>query len=157
VEPHEWAKSHIEEMQTKRGAIALKQAVFLKRQELVEAHAPELWEAVIQAFQEHHAAYNRNLPEGERSLGFHCVDRNLHMLRRDGGWSELKVSFNPSTRAIRVKANNCSFDETYLPKVLNDGEMVLLCRRTRSTATPNEIAQTAMGAFLSGREIAELL
>jgi hypothetical protein len=156
MEPSEWAQSQAEDMQGKKDAQILKDAVFLKRQKMKEAHAPELWGAIIQAFQVHCAEYNRCRPQSERSIGFSCLQINSYMLRRDAGWSELKVDFNPSTGTIRAKANNCGFNETYQPKVLKDGEVVLF-RRGQFPVTPNEIAQTAMEAFLSGREIADIL
>lgn len=154
MEPAEWAQSQIENMQAKRDAEARKEEVFLERQKLVKAHAVDLWQAVIQAFQEHCEEYNRLRLQDERSLGFHCVNRHLCMLRRDGGWSEVTVGFNPSTHVIRVKANNCVFDETYKPKPLTDGEVVLY-RRGQFPVTSNDVAQAAIGAFLKGREFAE--
>jgi hypothetical protein len=38
-----------------------------------------------------------------------------------------------------------------------DGSVVLLCRETNSLATPDDVAQEAMDAFLDGRELGDRL
>jgi hypothetical protein len=130
----------------------------LERQQLRKSHFPELAQAVLDAFQRHREEYNKLRLSSECSIEFY-VQFAVSILKRDAGWSEMLIERNPATLSIRIRANRCSFrfDRTYRPEPMVDGSVVLLCRETNSLATPDDVAQEAMDAFLDGRELGDRL
>ena len=158
MEAAEWAEQKVEQVQAKREADALRDRLSLKRLELRESHFPELAQAAFDAFHRGCEEYNKRRLLGEPSIGFH-VSRRISILKRDAGWSEIWVERNRATLSLRIRAHRCSFrfDRTYRPEPLADGSVVLLRLETQSLASPDGVAQEAIGAFLDGKELGERL
>jgi hypothetical protein len=158
MEASEWAQQKVQSIQAAKAADSVRDALNLERQKIRTSNFPELVREVVESFQCHCGEYNKIRGKGERSLDFHGIGPSHFMLRRDAGWSEIHLHTNLLTNTMNLVANRCSFryNLTYRPEALADGSALLLCS-DGDMATPDDVAQRAIGAFLDGREMAERL
>lgn len=159
MKAEEWAQQRAESLSTANKAFALRAALNLERQSIRKANFPGLVRDVNAAFQSYCEEFNKHRPREESSLHYYAGNGQISVLKRDAGFSEMQIEVNLCAYTIRVTARNCSFtyDRLYRPEATDDGGALLSYSMNNSLVTPDDVAQSAIDAFLDGQELARRL
>jgi hypothetical protein len=115
-----WAKSVDLGIQAQREVEANRSAEFVTRRQLIDGHAPELWEQLVEAFKSCCKAFNDR--KGKEAFVFSLLGVHTFLIRPDGGVEALAGTYFPSTKTVRIQSEYCNLSETYTPTVIASGD-----------------------------------
>ena len=113
--PEDFFKSIEEEVQATQDAAKHRSQTLAQGRDLISEQMPTIWTQLYEEFQSYCEAYNKDKKTG--MLVFSLGTSYLFVVRKDGKSDALTGLYDPSTKQIKLEANNCQYADWLLPKV----------------------------------------